>query len=189
MFSPDWMQLNLLPTRAHGGMISGSIALGAGIVVAVATTAAFALIGAVQLGATFGMGIGLVVAVATYEREIAPTDQLHWSWTKLRGDLPRVFVLVLGLSVAAGLTIGLINALAAGLSDVSRNGTAPVVAYRVAVPDAFGWMALSVGLSAAFGSIMGLAMGMFGALEARQLVTPPKPGFASGGQAETRWPP
>ncbi|HXM58186.1 MAG TPA: helix-turn-helix domain-containing protein, partial [Candidatus Dormibacteraeota bacterium] len=122
VFSLDWMQPSWLPTGAQrrlvrlapaflmvlvgalagmADMLAASVLLrarsyrldlGAGLHLDLARNVA----GAVLVGAAVGVLAGLIAAVFTYERRIAPSNRLSWSWVTFRRHVPGVLAAVLG---------------------------------------------------------------------------------------------
>jgi transcriptional regulator with XRE-family HTH domain len=52
--------------------------------------------GGAAAGAAVGLLAGLLAAVFTYDRRIAPTNPLRWSWATFRRNLPNVLAAVVG---------------------------------------------------------------------------------------------
>jgi hypothetical protein len=122
VFSLDWMHPSWLPTRGQqrlvrlapaflmvlvgglAGMLdlltasallrarSYRLDLGGGVQLDPSHQVA----GAVLAGAAAGVLAGLIAAVFTYERRIAPSNRLGWSWTTFRRNVPSVLAAVLG---------------------------------------------------------------------------------------------
>jgi transcriptional regulator with XRE-family HTH domain/DNA polymerase III delta prime subunit len=71
--------------------------------------------GAVLAGAVVGILAGLLAAAFTYERRIAPTDRMRWSWTTFRRNLPTVAAAVLGATLLSLLVDRVLTGLAVHL--------------------------------------------------------------------------
>lgn len=122
VFYLDWMQPSWLPTRGQrrlvtlgpaallvltGGLIGMLDMLLAGLLLGshmykLEFTTGFSvslsgdLAAGMVAGAVVGAIAGMLAAAFTYERRIAPTQRLAWSWTTFRRHLPSVAIAVLG---------------------------------------------------------------------------------------------
>jgi eukaryotic-like serine/threonine-protein kinase len=145
VFYLDWMQPSWLPTPAQRRLVRLApallVVLVGGVVGVLDMLLASLLLGAhtylldvgggmrvdlpgrlaggVLAGAAVGVMAGLLAAAFTYERRIAPTDRLAWSWSTFRRNLPSVLAAVLGAMllsllvdrILAGLVIHLVYGL------------------------------------------------------------------------------
>jgi len=122
VFSLDWMQPSWLPTKAQqrlarlapaflmvlvGGLVGMVDMLASSVLLrarpyridvggGIHLDPAHQIGAAVLAGAAAGVLAGLIAAVFTYERRIAPSSRLGWSWTTFRRNLPTVLAAVLG---------------------------------------------------------------------------------------------
>jgi hypothetical protein len=168
------------------GLVSG---LAAGLIGGLIKGLGFGLYTALAVG--LGCGLTSIVGSALsggQSDRIEPTEQMRWSWPKLRAGLPRavlgglvgaliigpLFALVAGLTgmvfgLAFALVVGLVGAIAAGLSGGLRDERAmPNEGIR-----------RSAQYAPAAGLIGGLAAGMIGGLAAG-LVFGPRAGIGAG---------
>jgi len=181
VFSLDWMQPSWLPTKAQQRLVRLAPALlmvlVGGLVGMVDMLAASVLLRArpyrldvgggitfdlshhigdgLIAGAAAGLLAGLIAAVFTYERRIAPTNRLGWSWSTFWRNVPSVLAAVLGavlLSLVVDVVLsGLVAHIVYGVLLVTLfgafTGRLPA-AYRVRVVIGLA-VALAVGAAAA----------------------------------------
>jgi hypothetical protein len=122
VFSLDWLQPSWLPSSAQRRLVLlapaflmvllGALAgmadmLAAGVLLrarpyrldlggGLRLDLAHQVAGGLLVGAAVGALAGLIAAVFTYERRIAPSNRLSWSWSTFRRNLPGVLAAVLG---------------------------------------------------------------------------------------------
>ena len=153
----------------------------------------------VLAGAVAGAMAGLLAAAFTYERRIAPTSRIEWSWARLRRSLPRIVFAVLGAMCVSILLdpvlSGLANHLVYGLllvllfkalgSEAERRLAPPyrraavpaallVIVVAVEVRSGVPLRTLAYPLIARF--VIGMSLGLMFGPETPLLETPPAPG-------------
>jgi GTPase SAR1 family protein len=89
VFSPDWMQPDLLAGRAQRWLTTWGMTLGAGVLWGAAAGVAAALLPPVDPGRALAFGplAGIAAAAAAGRSDIVPSARLRWSWAGLRADL------------------------------------------------------------------------------------------------------
>jgi hypothetical protein len=130
VFSPDWMQPDLLAGRAQRWLTTWGMTLGAGVVWGTAAGVAAALLPPVDLGRalTFGGLTGISASAAAWRSDIVPSGRLRWSWAGLRTDL--LSWLVAGM--VAGLAAGILSTtMGAGPGDFVGGALLGVTAMAV----------------------------------------------------------
>jgi transcriptional regulator with XRE-family HTH domain len=153
----------------------------------------------VVAGAAVGLAAGLLAAVFTYERRIAPSTRLDWSWATIGRNLPRVLAAVLAAMcisllvdrVLSGLAIHLIYGLLLVLLFKAFDPGSRQVAGRPSRLAAVFAVLLTAGVAAELLSgmpvktlvypltarfVLGMSLGLMFGPETPLLETPPAPG-------------